>query len=51
MDLPADPGLALTIYTAAPGSPSEDALYMLASWAISDVPEHPATPPRAQESR
>jgi transcriptional regulator with XRE-family HTH domain len=33
MELPADPGLALTVYTAEPGSPSEDALRLLASWA------------------
>jgi hypothetical protein len=26
MDLPAEPGLVLTFYTAEPGSPSEDAL-------------------------
>lgn len=33
MDLPADPGLTLTVYTAEPGSPSEDGLRLLASWA------------------
>lgn len=33
MELPADPGLVLTIYTAEPGSPSQDALRLLASWA------------------
>jgi transcriptional regulator with XRE-family HTH domain len=33
MDLPAEPGLVLTFYTAEPGSPSEDALKLLASWA------------------
>jgi len=33
MDLPAQPGLVLTFYTAEPGSPSEDALKLLASWA------------------
>ena len=31
----AEPGLTLTIYTAEPGSPSEDALRLLASWAAS----------------
>ena len=31
MDLPADPGLSLGFYTAAPGSPSDDALRLLAS--------------------
>lgn len=33
MDLPADPGLTLTVYTAEPGSPSADGLRLLASWA------------------
>jgi transcriptional regulator with XRE-family HTH domain len=32
MDLPAEPGLTLTAYTAEPGSPSADALKLLASW-------------------
>ena len=31
----AEPGLTLTIYTAEPGSPSEDALRLLASRAAS----------------
>jgi transcriptional regulator with XRE-family HTH domain len=35
LDLVAQPGLALTIYAAEPGSPSEDALRLLASWAAS----------------
>ena len=33
MELPADPGLSLVVYGAEPGSPSEDALRLLASWA------------------
>ncbi|MFB4272940.1 helix-turn-helix transcriptional regulator [Nonomuraea sp. GTA35] len=33
MDLRAEPGLSMTIYTAEPGSPSEDALRLLSSWA------------------
>ena len=32
-ELPADPGLTLSTYTAEPGSPSADALRVLASWA------------------
>jgi transcriptional regulator with XRE-family HTH domain len=36
MDLPADPGLSLVIYSAEPGSASQDALYLLASWTVSD---------------
>nr|WP_303715865.1 hypothetical protein [Kutzneria buriramensis]WKX16337.1 hypothetical protein Q4V64_45645 [Kutzneria buriramensis] len=31
--LAAEPGLTLTIYTAEPGSPSEEGLSLLASWA------------------
>jgi len=38
MDLPAQPGLVLTFYTAEPGSSSEDALRLLASWAAT-IPE------------
>ena len=33
MDLPADPGLSLVVYSAAPGSASDDGLRFLASWA------------------
>jgi hypothetical protein len=33
MELPADPGLRINVYTADPGTPSEDALKVLASWA------------------
>lgn len=32
MPLPADPGLTLTVYTAERGSPTDDALRLLASW-------------------
>jgi transcriptional regulator with XRE-family HTH domain len=35
MDVSADPGLTLTVYSAEPGSTSEDALKVLASWAAS----------------
>ena len=33
MELPSDPGLTLFTYTAEPGTPSEDGLKLLASWA------------------
>ena len=32
-ELPADPGLTLTVYTAEPHSPTEEKLALLASWA------------------
>jgi transcriptional regulator with XRE-family HTH domain len=34
MELPADPGLTLTAYSTEPGSPSEDALKLLAAWTV-----------------
>jgi hypothetical protein len=33
MELPADPGLTVLLYTAEPASPTADALNLLASWA------------------
>jgi transcriptional regulator with XRE-family HTH domain len=43
MPLPADPGLTLTAYSAEPGTPTHDALRLLASWAASSTPaETPA---------
>jgi transcriptional regulator with XRE-family HTH domain len=36
LEMAAEPGLTLTIYTAEPGSPSEQALRLLASWAASE---------------
>jgi transcriptional regulator with XRE-family HTH domain len=33
LELAAEPGLTLTIYTAEPGSPSQQALRLLDSWA------------------
>ncbi|MET7706441.1 helix-turn-helix transcriptional regulator [Micromonospora sp. NPDC005413] len=38
MPLPADPGLTLTAYSAAAGTPSGDALRLLASWAATSTP-------------
>ncbi|MFE6971517.1 helix-turn-helix transcriptional regulator [Isoptericola sp. NPDC057653] len=35
--LPADPGLQMNVYTAQPGSPSEDGLKLLASWAATTL--------------
>lgn len=39
MDLPSQPGLVLNVYTAPAGSPSADALAMLASWAATQTEE------------
>ena len=36
MDLPADPGLSLVVYSAEPGSGSQDALKLLASWTTNE---------------
>jgi len=33
MEFPSDPGLTLLVYTAVPGTPTADALKLLASWA------------------
>ncbi|MEU5320101.1 helix-turn-helix transcriptional regulator [Streptomyces sp. NPDC021056] len=47
----AEPGLTLVVYTAEPGSPSEEGLGLLASWAATHdnataaAPKSPATPP------
>lgn len=42
LQLVADPALTLTIYTAEPGSPSEAALRLLASWAAAREADSPA---------
>ena len=53
MDLPADPGLTLTAYTAEPASPSEDGLRLLASWAATvastDAVEKPDPTPTSKD--
>jgi hypothetical protein len=36
LEMAAEPGLTLTIYTAEPGSPSEEGLRLLASWAATE---------------
>ena len=43
--LPADPGLALVVYGAEPGSSSEDGLRLLASWAATLDSTDPAAVP------
>ena len=57
MDLPADAGLSLIVYSAEPGSASADALNLLASWTASNsggsaVPAVPAqAAPRGDNPR
>jgi transcriptional regulator with XRE-family HTH domain len=49
VELQAEPGLSMCIYAAEPGSPTEQALALLASWAASqhtDSPTEPASAPR-----
>jgi hypothetical protein len=36
MELSADTGLSLYIYSAEPGSPSDDGIRLLASWALTN---------------
>ena len=44
LDMAAEPGLTLTVYTAEPGSPSEEGLRLLASWAATQEAD-PSTHP------
>jgi transcriptional regulator with XRE-family HTH domain len=46
LDLPAETGLTLTAYSAEPGSPSEQALAFLASWAAAPDRAGKASQPR-----
>lgn len=39
MNMEAEPGLTFTVYTAEPGSKSEEAMRLLASWAASEAAE------------
>ncbi|TQE34596.1 XRE family transcriptional regulator [Streptomyces ipomoeae] len=48
MELPAQPGLTMTAYGAAPGTPDHDALRLLAAWAAAENAEptsHPSNQP------
>ncbi|MEN3360050.1 MAG: hypothetical protein V7637_4032 [Mycobacteriales bacterium] len=42
LELPAERGLTLTAYSAEPGSPSHDALTLLASWMATTAAQDPA---------
>lgn len=39
MEMEAEPGLSITVYTAEPGSPAAERLQLLASWAASEYGE------------
>jgi hypothetical protein len=45
LEIPADPGLTIIAYSAEPGSPSQQAVGLLASWAATpgNVPATPET--------
>ncbi|MEU9853509.1 helix-turn-helix transcriptional regulator [Streptomyces sp. NPDC047974] len=47
LEMAAEPGLTLTIYTAEPASPSEEGLRLLASWAA--TPQTPTPEPHASD--
>ncbi|MBP2414344.1 transcriptional regulator with XRE-family HTH domain [Arthrobacter stackebrandtii] len=49
LEMAAEPGLTLTIYAAEPGSASEQALQLLASWAATEYGP-PASAAKAQET-
>ena len=50
LEMAAEPGLTLTIYTAEPGSPSEERSRLLASWAASQEAD-PSPQVRAERQR
>lgn len=50
-ELPADPGLQLSTFTAEPGSPSEDALKLLANWAATEDSPAPRNHVAADDAR
>jgi transcriptional regulator with XRE-family HTH domain len=45
LELPGDPGLQLNVYTAVPGSPSDDGMKLLATWAATALAERQETEP------
>ncbi|MFF4793355.1 helix-turn-helix transcriptional regulator [Streptomyces sp. NPDC001276] len=47
LEMAAEPGLTLTIYTAEPGTASEESLRLLASWAA--TPQTPAPAPHSSD--
>ncbi|MDI3242106.1 helix-turn-helix transcriptional regulator [Arthrobacter sp. AL08] len=51
LDLSADAGLSLLVYTAEPGSSSEDAVRLLATWAASGQPKAQPAPAQPAPSQ
>jgi len=51
MDLAEDPGLTLTVYPAVPGSPSDERLRLLASWAATERIQDRARATRPEDVR
>lgn len=51
MELPAQPGLTLTAYSAAPGTPEYNALRLLASWAATEITSPSWTTDRESSAR
>jgi len=49
LELAAEPGLTLTVYTAEPGSPSAERMQLLASWAAGEYPEVTLAAPEPSE--
>lgn len=48
LEMAAEPGLTLTIYTAEPGSPSAERLQLLASWAASEHADASSAPKKTR---
>lgn len=42
LELPGEPSLRINVYTADPGTPSEDALKLLDSWAATQKADTPS---------
>ncbi len=51
MELPAQPGLTLTAYSAAPGSADHDTLRLLAAWAATEEAPSTGDPAAAPDRR
>lgn len=51
LELPADPGLTLLVYTAAPDSPTRERLDLLASWAATPHAASDEVPSRTPDTR